>query len=135
MNSITYQFNIGIGFSDIESTGLRVIGNKCIMDPYWNVMYINSLRGSVLELSIRGFNNSTYIRDMLVRCFNMKFITDYEMEMLSCCSFSLLECENLYTSVMKEYGYQLNEDGSVIIPYRDNRDYEPFYSDVNGKLF
>lgn len=130
--SVEYQFNKKVKLSDIESkTDLRVVehdGEKFLIDPYGNCVHINQCDYDYLyELSVHGLNNSTYIRDSLVKDFNMKFITDNEVIMLYDEPDLLSDVEDVYDSVMEEYGYGINDDGSIVMPDRDERDYKPFW--------
>lgn len=136
--SVEYQFNKRIKLSEIESkTDLKIVehdGEKFLIDHYGNSVHISqSDYDYVYELWSYGLNNSTYIRDSLVRVFGVKFIIDNEEMMFYYEPELLSDSENLYDVVMVRYGYGINDDGSVIIPDRDDEDYYPFRSDVNEK--
>jgi hypothetical protein len=135
--SVEYIFNKKISFDDInEKTSLKVVennGSRWILDPLNNQMlikeknYVNvkgeSVDGPTLELIVYGINNSNMIRDELVKHFNVKFITDNELEMFFHDHKLLEKIDEIYDSVMVEYGYIINGD-NIIIPNRNSDDYE-----------
>jgi hypothetical protein len=131
-----FTFNKKITINDIKQiTSLKVIEENdktwivdnfnnyvCINDKTWFVDNFNSDHDdNDLEISVYGQNNPTKIIDELINHFQVKFLTDEEIE-------HLLRGEDytidfLCNRVMSEYGYS-NDDEKIIVPIRKQEDYQ-----------
>lgn len=135
--SVDFTFNKKISFDDIEQkTSLKIIennGKKWIIDTFNNHMLIkennyvdkdrNPADSPTLELTAYGGSNSTNIRDELIRHFNTKFITDNEEDMFYYKPELLDKIDEIYNSVMEDFGYIIKDD-IIIIPHRSDSDYK-----------
>lgn len=137
--SVDYTFNKKISFNDInEKTSLKVVennGSNWIVDPFNNHMFIKEknyvnyngepVDSPTLELTVYGGNNSTMIRDELIKHFNVKFITDNEEEIFYYHPELLENIDEIYNSVMTEHNYIIDGE-NIIIPNRITDDYERY---------
>jgi hypothetical protein len=122
--SIDFTFNKKITIDDIKKiTSLNVIEENdsiWIVDDFNNRVVINEIDND-LEISVYGRNNPTKILDELIKHFQVKFLTDEEIEHL------LREEEYtvdfLCNRVMSDYGY-FKDNEKIIVPIRKLEDYQ-----------
>lgn len=135
--SVDYSFNKKISFDEIiNKTSLKIENHNdhnWLIDEFGNHILIkekncvdencNPVDPPTLEICAYGRNNSTKVRDELIKHFNVKFITDNEEELLYHEPERCENIEQMFDKVMEQYGYLIN--GEIIVPEREISEYKP----------
>ena len=138
--SVDYYFDKSISAIDIETkTDLKIEkkynGLNFIVDKYGNAVAIYDGLDSISHFTCYGTNNSTYIKDALVKIFNVKFLDDDTFEIYVRINSDLLNETNdelrkqyknddLYLKTMSILGYVLTVNGKYEVPNRTEIEYK-----------
>lgn len=128
--SLDLNFNKSLSTEEIEQkTSLKVEkqnGSEFLTDQYGNTVFF---KGYGITL-YGGPRNPTKILDELINAFNIMFIDDEAIDKLDY-EPEKYDADKLFHETMDKYGYVT--DGKVIVPAREESEYEPFKRDEEEK--